>query len=115
MLKQLNLIKIIILASLYSCTANLSFAESGDISGIWSEPARALLYDIKTINHQPKVVTVYTKNNEYCIVDNANTESMKDKFIRASRIDVEGDSMKFYELPIDYPYKVKNLIKLKQL
>ena len=113
--KQLNLIKIIILTSFCLCRANLSFAEPGDISGIWSEPSRAILYDIKTINHQPKVVTVYTKNNEYCIADKANTESMKDKFIRASRVDVTGDTMKFYELPIDYPYKVKNLIKLNQL
>lgn len=95
--------------------AQTSFAASNDLSGLWSEPSRAIIFVIETINNKPTVVNTYLRNNAFCIIDNASTQHFKTRFMEASRIDVTGDTMFLYKLSIDYPNRVRTLFKLKQL
>jgi len=92
-----------------------SYAKVLDLAGVWFEPARAILFVIKTEHNQPLVTKVFTKNKDYCIADSANTESMRIKFQQAHKIDVIKDTMQLYELPTDYPNRVSTLFKLNTL
>jgi len=110
---KFNLINLILLPVIFMTVT--SYASQADLSGIWLDKSRAILYEINNTNGDPVVDKLYTINRKYCISDTANTKNLKHKFSEASRIDVAGGIMMFYELPTNYPDKPRKLLKLNQL